>query len=92
MNIDEWEQNYQPLDNVLVEGGSWDNKMYETYGKELEYVLAQPTSHIWTWVDGEDGTYLLSGYHLVNRIGYLICEIEEPKAIGVQVDSYETVS
>jgi hypothetical protein len=30
---------------------------------------------VWTYVDGDDGTYVTNGYHLVNRIGYFITEV-----------------
>ena len=29
---------------------------------------------VWTYVDGDGGTYLVDGYHLVNRIGYFITQ------------------
>jgi hypothetical protein len=32
--------------------------------------------YVWTIVDGDSGKmYLSPGYHLVNRIGYVLCEI-----------------
>ena len=33
---------------------------------------------IWTYADGDDGTYICSGYHVVNRIGYYISEKPVP--------------
>jgi hypothetical protein len=45
----------------------------ETYGPELELVRSFPPNQIWTVVDGDDGElYVCAGYHLVNRINYLI--------------------
>jgi hypothetical protein len=34
--------------------------------------------HIWTYADGDDGTYICSGYHVVNRIGYYVSEKPVP--------------
>ena len=51
--------------------------MYETFGKELEYVVAQPKKRIFTIVEAEDDRLLIiSGYHIVNRFGYLIADEE----------------
>ena len=80
MNIEEWEEQFKPVVNHLDENASWQNEygvgiMFETYGEEEEYVFAQPSNKVWTYVDGDDGnTYLINGRHLVNRIGYFVCE------------------
>lgn len=75
MNYDEWEREYQPKPNHLCKGD--DTYMFETYGIELGYVLGvadiEP-DRVWTLVDGDCGTYIINGYHLVNRIGYFITE------------------
>lgn len=48
---------------------------FETYGEEWEYVKKQPNNKIWTFIncDGED--YITQGYHLVNRLNYLIASV-----------------
>jgi hypothetical protein len=33
---------------------------------------------VWTYVDGDGGTYIVDGYHLVNRIGYFITQNARP--------------
>jgi len=77
MNYQEWEATYLPKLNHLAEDIN-SHHMFETYGEELGYVLAiadlEP-NRVWTLVDGEDGIYVTNGYHLVNRIGYLITAI-----------------
>jgi hypothetical protein len=35
-------------------------------------------ANIWTYGDGDDGTYISSGYHIVNRIGYYVSEKPVP--------------
>jgi hypothetical protein len=77
MNYEQWEETYKPKMNHLVppEDGQ---QTFETYGIELGYVLGvadtQP-NRVWTVVDGEGGTYIVNGYHLVNRINYYITEV-----------------
>jgi len=62
---------------------------FETYGADLEVVLTVANGkhdtltgkNVWTVVDGDEGVYIVSGYHLVNRINYIItneeCQTEE---------------
>jgi len=61
--LDAWEQQYRPIKNRLN-------------GEELDFVMAQDPRCIWTLVDGDDGNlYIVSGYHLVNRINYFVTEV-----------------
>lgn len=67
--------------------------MLETYGADLKLVIdiANKTpKRVWTMVDADDGMYLLQGYHLVNRIYYVITN-EEAKSEDEEylIDSYE---
>lgn len=40
---------------------------------EYEHTLDQPTHHVWSLVDGDDGgTYAIAGYHVVNVFGYAV--------------------
>lgn len=74
MNITEeqfWET-YAPIKNHLDDNACLDGCMYETYDEELEFVKSQPNNLIWTYCDDGDTAYLSSGFHFVNRLGYLI--------------------
>ncbi len=60
--------------------------LFETYGQELGFVRAQDPRTIWTLLDGDDGDlYLASGYHFVNRIGYLLSTVPVPDGAFIQV-------
>jgi hypothetical protein len=72
MTYDYWVDNFKPMTNHLVDDG--DTLHYETYGEEVEYVKLQDNHHIWTEVDGDYGTYIVAGWHFVNRISYYITE------------------
>ena len=75
LTIEEWDKNYKPITNKFDEDASFDGTMYETYGEEVEYVIAQKNNKIWTLVDTSEGDMVIvNGYHLVNRIGYFITE------------------
>jgi hypothetical protein len=57
--------------------------LFETYGHELEFVRQQPPPTIWTLIDGGDEDYVVSGYHHVNRLGYLVSSV--PVRYGVSI-------
>jgi hypothetical protein len=89
-----WEDKYKPVQNHINEDASWDGVMYETYGEEYDYVtkVASVQPHkVWTWVDGDNGTYIINGWHMVNRIGYFITQVpcEFDDQIEVRVDTYD---
>jgi hypothetical protein len=76
-----WEKRFKPIKNMIDANASGDGTMFETYGKEEEYVrhvnsLAPAT--VWTLVDCDGGLRITNGYHFVNRIGYFITEVECP--------------
>jgi hypothetical protein len=80
MMFEDWCSMYNPIINVFDENASFDDGeggvMFETYGKELDFVLATADStpeNVWTYLDGMDGSpIVVNGYWLVNRIGYFV--------------------
>jgi hypothetical protein len=78
VSVDEWEAEYRPYENWLVENPSWSNGdnqgcLFETYGVEREFVDAQPANHVWSYVDnGYDGLLVVAGRSVGTPIGYLI--------------------
>jgi hypothetical protein len=71
MTYDYWETNFKPIKNNLTNG---EDLHFETYGNEDAFVREQDNHNIWTEVDGDSGTYIIAGYHWVNRIHYYITE------------------
>ena len=60
--------------------------LFETYGEELAFVRQLDPFTVWTFVDGDDGDqYLVSGFHFVNLIGYLISTVPVPTDVDIQV-------
>lgn len=95
LDLDQWHEIYKPQVNQLSEQASFDmgngGIMFETYGSEHDYVCSMNLKRqVWTWVDGEDGTYITNGYSFVNRIGYFVTEIpyEDGQWYEVKVDEY----
>jgi hypothetical protein len=72
MSIEDFDEIYEPIENPLNEDSG---TLFETYGADLDYVLnvANTTPHkVWTLVDSDEGLVIVSGYHLVNRVHYII--------------------
>ena len=74
------------IDNHINDNASFDGKMFETYGLELECVIEMAKQNRVITIIESDGDevddegdlipnmYYVSGMHHVNRIGYLITE------------------
>jgi uncharacterized protein (DUF983 family) len=81
MDMGDWETKYKPISNHLEPNASFscgecgEGMMFETYGKEYEFVTSQPDNCIWTYLDGDEGSYIVQGWHFVNRIGYFITSV-----------------
>jgi len=63
--------------------------MYETYGDEVQYVfdLAKKSNRVWTIIEGDDDTlFYSSGFHYVNRLGFIVTEKEYDGVIDIQID------
>lgn len=82
-----WEQ-FKPVQNHLESNASFDGCMFETYGDELAYVSKQLKNRtVWTIVEGENDTlYYLSGYRVVNRLGFFITEVPYTEETEVVID------
>lgn len=90
MTEEEWFATYKPIPNHIDKDASFNDGeqgyMFETYGKELQFVMAADSDYIWTYGDGDDGgTYIWNGWSFVNRIGYFITEVPCPADTVIQV-------
>lgn len=76
LTYDQWLAKYKPVKNHLDSSALLDGIMFETYGPEKAFVNQQPDNCIWTGVDDDDGKLIIcSGYHYVNRVGYIVCTV-----------------
>ena len=88
VTVDQWEEQYNPIQNHISGDRGWNGTLFETYGDDLAFVLSQPLNLRWTWVDTDEGTTLISGFHLVNRIGYFVTEYPWIKTTEIEVEKY----
>jgi hypothetical protein len=92
--VDDWLDKYKPIGNHIGDSGGWIINdipiMFETFGPELEFVKSQPPNNVWTWMDGDEGSFISAGMGYVNRIGYFVTK--EPwidMSEEVQIDYYD---
>lgn len=72
--MDEWVDTFKPIVNPTNDWGG-DYSAFETYGDDFEFVKSQPAEMVWTEIDGDGGSYILNGFHFVNRIQYFVCQV-----------------
>lgn len=63
--------------NHIDDNASLDGTMFETYAGEIKYikeVYAKEPSRVWTYMEGDEVSVFTNGFHLVNRIGYLVAK------------------
>ena len=95
LTLDNWETEYNP---ILDEDGQ--EIYHEPRDKQLQIKLdslakaqgTEPHQHVWTRVEGDSGKLvLINGWHICNRLDYLICKqpwgdgTDEDKDIYIEV-------
>jgi hypothetical protein len=86
----EFFETYKPVKNPFVRNASWNGSMLETYGLELAHVrevLAATPNKVWTVLACDGALIASSGFHHVNRMGYIITEV--PVAEGEMVETFD---
>ena len=87
IEYDVWLETYKPRVNHILrekfdssisddDVAPYNGRMYETYGEEFEAVKKAGWERIWTLVDTDEGLCISAGRHIVNRLGYFICEVK----------------
>jgi hypothetical protein len=91
LSEEEFDNQYRLVTNHMNRSAGWvvgegGGCLFETYGQELEFVKRQDRRRIWTLLDGDDGDmYVVSGFHFVNRVGYLLSRDPIPDNTSIQV-------
>lgn len=75
---------FKPIRNIF--SNDQDSNMFETYGRELDYVNAQDVHYVWTYVDVDFGSVTVEGFHYVNRIGYFVTEVPWIDGTSYEID------
>jgi hypothetical protein len=93
---DDFDRQYPLRANHLDPDATWafddgPGCLFGLSREELQFVMAQDPKTVWTLIDGDDGlSWLVSGVHHVNRVGYLVSTVPAPDdaTIEVQLETY----
>lgn len=83
ITMDEFDERFKPMINPFEDPTSGIDHL-ETFGEQLAHVEAIAKvnpDRVWTYIEAENDFDVVyaSGFHYVNRIGYVITEIPCPK-------------
>ena len=67
---------FHPFRHPSARFDIWGGHGLETFGEDLQLACTYDDDHVWTVVDGEDlDQWIIPGFHLVNRICFLLTEV-----------------
>jgi hypothetical protein len=84
---EQFEEQYELIDNHIDDNAAFDGKMFETFGEELKFVFEMSKENrVITIIESDDNCedcdedevecipdmFYVSGMHLVNRLGFLV--------------------
>ena len=76
--IKTWNQfvkHYKPIQNKITDGAPFGGTMFETLGKDRDFLQTQNPQHIWTFICEGNKELISSGAWWANRIGYFVTEV-----------------
>lgn len=71
---DEFEEKFNPIQNIVTKREEFNGWIFETYDQDINYIHDYNNNrpdHVWTIIDA-GVIQIVSGYHFVNRLGYVI--------------------
>lgn len=73
---DEFDVQFKPVENLEQGYGVYQFDAYDVKDSGfLQFMACNYPAHIWTRIDGDDSCiYNINGWHIVNRIDYIITE------------------
>lgn len=75
LSEEEFFARFQPVPNHIDSSAGFDGCMFETFSDQLAHVQAQDPNLVWTVLDCDGQLSIDSGFHFVNRLGYLIASV-----------------
>lgn len=86
MTYEQWIEKFKPIKNHIAGSAPFNGTLFETFGAEYDFIRQQPPNKIWTVVDAEGHSTIISpGHHFCNRLGYLVCEVEWEEGCDIEV-------
>lgn len=100
LSEEEFYEQYELVDNHIDDNASFDGKMFETFGEEIDFVREMSKfNRVITIIESDDNCdeneeneecipdmYYISGMRLVNRVGFLITTEPIVEEFEVKID------
>lgn len=74
LTFEQWVSTYKPRTNTHVNDAPHNGYVFEASGEELVTVTKANVTHVWTLIEDDDATFIVTGMHYVNRLGYFITD------------------
>jgi hypothetical protein len=92
LDIDVFDSKYTMFTDVDSECFDKGDGRFETFGKDIQTVLSiangDKPNRVWTATDCDSGFYLFNGYHLCDRVYYIITNEEGNDDEYYLIDEY----
>ena len=76
ISFEEFKDNFEPIQNFMDDEAGMSGILFDIYGDELEYIKEESSAgNVWTLIQKHDDRYILEGFHITNRVGYIITSI-----------------
>ena len=87
---DEFEAKFKPVENLEQDQGTYQFDAYDEKDSGfLQFMATNYPAHVWTRIDGDDGRlYTINGWHIVDRIDYLVTEVPWQKHHDYEILDY----
>lgn len=89
ITLDEFEVRFQPLKNHLHPYAEFNGHLFNSYGPDgdvVDIMLGKYPARVWTVVESDGDVTITSGYHFVNRIGYILTLVPCPDDTMIEVE------
>lgn len=87
-SLAEFETKFKPIKNQINTNTEYDGYGFGTHGAEyavVQEMLKKDALKVWTVINGEVSTWLVSGWHYVNRDFYVITENAAPQDSFIEI-------
>ncbi|RLA75382.1 MAG: hypothetical protein DRG11_01310 [Epsilonproteobacteria bacterium] len=76
ISFEEFKDNFEPIQNFIDDEAGMDGMLFDICGEELNYVKEESSSGtVWTLIEKHKQRYILEGFHIKDRVGYIITAI-----------------
>ena len=72
LHEDAFEAYFEPCRHPNTMANVWNDLGLSAYGKDWETLKEVSPNYVWTVIESEGDRWITLGFHVVNRVGYLI--------------------